>query len=165
MYEEITKEQLAAEYQALFHYVRYLTQNEVIAADITQETFLRALKSSSKFQGESSLYTWLCGIAKHIWLDYLKKHKKEELDDSEPQEISGKSLEEMLMNKESTRELHKIIHNLKEPYKEVFSLRVFGELSLKEISELFGKSESWARVTYHRATKMIVDQVERGRNV
>jgi RNA polymerase sigma-70 factor (ECF subfamily) len=42
-----------------------------------------------------------------------------------------------------------------EPYKEVFSLRVFGELPFAQIAELFGKTESWARVTYHRAKSKI----------
>ena len=61
------------------------------------------------------------------------------------------SIEEKVLSKETLFEVHKVLHELDEPYKEVFSLRVFGELSFRQIGELFGKTESWARVTYHRA--------------
>lgn len=161
MQNEITNDQLAAEYEAVFHYVRSFTREDNVAEDVTQETFLRAI-SDTNYQGNSSLYTYLCGIAKHVWLDYLKKHKR--TDYVEPDKLitqsTGKTVEEMLLGKESAREVHIILHELKEPYKEVFSLRVFGELSLCEISKLFGKSESWARVTYHRATGMIIERLK-----
>lgn len=162
MQNEITQNQLLGEYKAVFYYVLSLTQDEIIAEDITQETFMRALKSSTCYKGKSSLYTWLCGIAKHIWLDYLKKYSKEQVSDLKIEEATelSDSIEKMLINKEDTRKIHRVLHELKEPYKEVFSLRVFGELQLKEISELFGKSESWARVTYHRAVKLILEQLE-----
>ena len=62
-------------------------------------------------------------------------------------------------DKETAFQVHKVLHRLAEPYKEVFSLRVFGELSFSDISDLFGKSESWARVTYYRAKKMIVEKM------
>jgi RNA polymerase sigma-70 factor (ECF subfamily) len=58
---------------------------------------------------------------------------------------------EKLSDKASALEIHRCLHSLEEPYKEVFSLRTFGELPFLEIAELFGKTENWARVTYHRA--------------
>ena len=47
-----------------------------------------------------------------------------------------------------------------EPYKEVFSLRVFGELPFEKIGTIFGKSSGWVRVTFYRAKKQIVDYME-----
>lgn len=47
------------------------------------------------------------------------------------------------------------LHGLSEPYREVFWMRTFGELSFKEIGKIHGKTESWARVTYHRARLML----------
>ena len=55
--------------------------------------------------------------------------------------------------------IRKILHDLQEPYKEVFMLRVMGEVSYRDIGQLFSKSESWARVTYYRAKKMIVEKM------
>lgn len=46
-------------------------------------------------------------------------------------------------------------------YKEVFTLKVLGELNYKEIAQIFGKQETWARVTYHRARVKIQDILER----
>lgn len=69
------------------------------------------------------------------------------------------SLEEKLSEKETAFRVHQILHWLEEPYKEVFSLRIFGELSFKQIAELFGKTESWARVTYHRAKIKIREEL------
>lgn len=160
--KEITEKQLVAEYEAVFYYVLSLTQDETMAEDIVQEAFLNALKSKNRFKGESSLYTWLCGIAKHIWLNQCKKCRRETLWDVEKKVEETKSIEQMLLDKESVKQIHKVLHHLKEPYKEVFSLRVFGELPLKEISELFEKSESWARVTYYRAVKLMIEQLEEG---
>ncbi|WP_361344515.1 sigma-70 family RNA polymerase sigma factor, partial [Streptomyces sp. NPDC021562] len=77
-----------------------------------------------------------------------------------PEQVSQKSMEEMILRKEDNFRLHKVLPHLEEPYKEVFTLRVFGELSFKEISEIFEKTESWARVTYHRAKRKIRDLLQ-----
>ena len=61
------------------------------------------------------------------------------------------------MEKDLSMRIHHVLHNLNEPYKEVFSLRVFGQLPFADIARLFGKTESWARVTYHRGRKMITE--------
>ena len=156
---DISEEVLCAEYEAVYHYVWMLCGNAADAQDITQEAFLHAMKRLDQFAGKSSLYTWLCAIAKHIWLNQCKKRKKEILPEY-VEEICGDeriSLEQQIADKDAAMEIHRALHTLQEPYKEVFSLRVFGELSFGEIAGLFQKSESWARVTYHRAKKMICD--------
>ena len=70
-------------------------------------------------------------------------------------------LEEVIADGELLRQVHRIIHKMDEPYKEVFTLKVFGDLSFKDISFLFGKTESWARVTYHRARKKIIEMLRK----
>ena len=86
---------------------------------------------------------------------YLKKHKE-----PEKEETLTSSLEEMILDKESAFLIHQALHNLQEPYKEVFSLRVLGELSFRQIGILFGKTENWARVTYHRARLTIKEELK-----
>ena len=73
---------------------------------------------------------------------------------------SNESIEECFFDKETAFAIHKVLHTLSEPYKEVFSLRTFGELSFKQIAELFGKPEAWARVTYHRARLRIKEELK-----
>jgi len=160
---KITEKVLCAEYEAVYHYVLSLCKNESEAQDITQEAFLKALKASDKFSGGSSLYTWLCAIAKNLWLNRCKKVKHEIVPESESvlETDNSKTIEEYLIDKDMTMHLHKVLHSLEEPYKEVFSLRVFGQLPFGDIAKLFSKTESWARVTYHRGRKMIIDKVRK----
>lgn len=158
----ISEEALAAEYEAVYRYVLSLCRNDMTAQDITQETFLKAMRSAAQFQGNSSLYTWLCAIAKNHWLNLCKAGSREmQLTDLVHHEADS-TLEEKLIEKDTAMQIHGILHNLQEPYKEVFSLRVFGQLSFQEIAHLFGKTESWARVTHHRARKMINDKMRKG---
>ncbi len=157
----IINQVLSAEYVNVYRYVLSLCKCETLASDITQETFLKALKNYSKFAGNSSLYTWLCAIAKNVWRNHCKKSSREtNLDDFE-NTASNSDTEKSLMDKDLTIHIHRILHDLNEPYKEVFMLRAYGELSFKDIAQLFSKSENWARVTYHRAKKNIIETLER----
>ena len=121
----------------VFSYVMTLTGDRNDAMDITQETFLRAISTSKGFRGESECYTWLCAIAKNIFIDDIPD--------------TGTDIEKKLADADSAYRIHCILHELEEPHKEVFQLRVFGELSFRQIGSIFGKTETWARVTYHRA--------------
>lgn len=135
----------------VYRYVLSLCKNESIADDITQETFFKALKNIDGFKGNCKMVVWLCQIAKNSYFSYLKKEQNnfERLKDNV--NVFDIDFEQILFDDESAFEIHKLLHNLEEPYKEVFTLRFFGDLSFLKIAELFGKTESWARVTYHRA--------------
>ena len=142
-------------FQDVYRYILALSRDSDLAEEITQEAFFKALKSLDSFQGQCKLYVWLCQIAKNTYLSYLKKHKE-----PEKEETLTSSLEEMMLDKESVFLIHQALHNLPEPYKEVFSLRVLGELSFRQIGLLFGKTENWARVTYHRARLTIKEELK-----
>lgn len=142
-------------FQDVYKYLLSLCRDPVLAEEITQETFFKALKSLDSFQGQCKLYVWLCQIAKNTYFSYIKKHRETELEDS-----TVDFLEEAFFEKETAFEIHRILHTMSEPYKEVFSLRVFGELSFQQIGALFGKTENWARVTYHRARLKIKEELE-----
>lgn len=142
----------------VYKYILSLCQNVTIAEDITQETFYKALKNLDTFEGKSKIETWLCQIAKNLYFNqYIKDNRDLKFGDTN---ATGKSAEKNLILKESSFEIHKILFKLSEPYKEVFSLRTFGELSFSQIGELFEKSESWARVTHHRAKLKIKEELE-----
>ena len=160
---EISEEVLCAEYEAVYRYVLSLCHNDMEAQDITQETFFKAMKSYEKFEGTSSLYTWLCAIAKNLWINTCKKNSREVLpeDMAYMQKVDQVPLDQGVLEKETAFHIHKVLHEMQEPYKEVFSLRVFGQLSFGEIAKLFSKTESWARVTYHRARKMIGEKLRK----
>ena len=139
-------------FQNVYKYVYSLCHNESIAEEITQETFYKVLKNIDKFKGDCHLFTWICQIAKNTYYTYCKKEKKiissETLDNLL---LETDSFENGILDKEQVKRLHILLHNLPEPYKEVFSLRVFGELPFSQIGELFNKKDSWARLIFYRA--------------
>lgn len=141
---------------SVYKYVFSLCRNESIAEEITQETFYKAMEHIEKFDGKCKLYVWLCQIAKNTFYTYAEKQKRyTSEDDIELFLTNGQSTESKLLDKESSWEIHQLLHQLKEPYKEVFLLRVFGELSFSQIGELFSKTDSWARLIFYRAKKEI----------
>ena len=154
-------ENLYREYFSIvYRYILSVSRDPLTAEEITQETFFRAMKKIDSFRGECDIRTWLCRIAKNAYLDLAKKRERTgEL----PEEYGDprRSTEEEYFRSEDAKAAHRILHRLREPYKEVFSLRTFGELSFSEIAELFDKTESWARVTYHRARMMIREEMEK----
>ena len=144
-------------FKDVYKYALSLSHDPQAAEEVTQETFFKALKSIDSFRGQCRLYVWLCQIAKNTYYTYAGKQAKAA---AEQELASGETMEEKLLTKETAFEIHKLLHNLPDPYKEVFSLRVFGELSFSQIGELFGKTESWARVTYHRARLKIKEEMK-----
>ena len=163
-------EKLYREYfTPVYRYALSLVRDPDLAEEITQETFFRALKKINDYRGEASLKVWLCQIARNLSFDSLKrqlkitaltKHDDDESNDYELPAGSESDPEEQLLRKQTAMKIHRILHDLKEPYKEVFQLRTFGDLSFAEIGELFGKSESWARVTYYRSRMMIKEELD-----
>ena len=162
-------EKLYREYfTPVYRYTLSLVHDPDMAEEITQETFFRALKKINDYRGEASLKVWLCQIARNLSFDSLKRQSKttaltkhdDESDDYELPAGSESDPEEQLLRKQTAMKIHRILHDLKEPYKEVFQLRTFGDLSFAEIGELFSKSESWARVTYYRSRMMIKEELD-----
>ena len=150
---------LCAEYEAVYRYALALCPAETDAQDVTQETFLKAMGARNTFAGQSSPYTWLCAIAKNVWRNRCKKLGREAPLEEAPETADG--TERTAEARDGYLALHQAIHALPEPYREVFSLRAMGELSFAEIAGLFGRTESWARVTYHRARKSIRERLEK----
>lgn len=135
------------------------SRNADIAEEITQAAFFKALKEIKNFKGNCSVKSWLCQIAKNLYVDQKRKKQLCSLDEVK-EAAAFTDIEESMIDKSDAISIFKILHYLEEPYKEVFTLRVLGELSFKEIAEIFDKNESWARVTYHRARIKIRELME-----
>ncbi|MFN7253392.1 MAG: RNA polymerase sigma factor [Anaerobacillus sp.] len=133
----------------VFKYLMCLCRDPDLAEELTQETFYQAVKSIHRYNGECKMSVWLCQIAKHSYYKYVEKNKKQQILQS--QESCSISPETELIKSEDKISLFRQIHQLNEPYKEVLLLRSLGELSFREIGEVQGKNENWARVTFYRA--------------
>lgn len=154
----------------VYSFLMSLTNDADISEEITQETFVQAIKSIERFDGTSSITTWLCAIAKNQLYAYRRKHpvtEPLEYETSEGDKISAldktgfsDSAETEAVREEQRLEIMKKLHLLKEPYREVIYLRVFGNLSFKEIGEVFGKTENWARVSFYRGKENLRKELE-----
>lgn len=149
-----------ANYMRVFSYVMTLTGDRTEAEEITQETFFRAISRNSEFRGESNEITWLCAIAKNCFLDEKRRGSRTEPMPEEDRPDTGKGVEQTAMDRDSSFRIHMALHALEEPYREVFELRIFGELSFREIGLIFSKTENWARVTYHRARLKLQERMD-----
>ena len=161
-----------ARYMQVYSFCLTLTRDASLAEEITQDTFYRALVAirekgdSAGFDGRSAELTWLCAIAKNRFADEMRRRGRQAPPDPDALESAlGEAVADddppaEAADKDASLRIHKILHAMEEPYKEVFSLRVFGELSFAQIGELFGKTETWARVTYHRAKLKIQERMD-----
>lgn len=144
----------------VYMYIRRLSRDEHLAEEITSETFFKAISSIESFRGDCDIRVWLCQIAKNCYFTYLKKTQRiDSIEDIETAEQS-ENFEERFFQKDAAMQIQKVLHDIPDPYKEVFMWRVFAEMSFKQIGQIFHKSENWACVTYHRARKMIKERLE-----
>ena len=152
-----------AYFQSVYLYIRQLSGDEHIAEEITSDTFFKAMKSIKDFRGECDMRVWLCQIAKNTYYSYLKMNERViSVDEAELQNIVAPDafIEDWIGMQEEAQQIRRILHELADPYKEVFMLRVFGELPFSQIGELFGKTDSWARLIFYRAKKQLQEAMK-----
>ena len=141
-----------AYFSDVYRYALALSRDEQTAEEVTQAAFFKALTAIDGFRGECQLRVWLCQIARNQYLSLCRERKHRGEPD---REVADDGIEAGFADRDAARRLHRLLHDLPEPYKEVFSLRTFGELPFAQIAELFGRTESWARVTYFRARQKL----------
>ena len=152
-------------FDSVYRYLLSLSGDQEIAREMTSETFFKAMQALDRFRHECDIRVWLCQIAKNTYFSHLKKRQRE-VPLEQAALIEGeenKTPERQIEAADNALFLHKVLHQLEEPYKEVFFLRVFGELSFRQIGEIFHKTDNWACVTYHRARKKIQREMEEKR--
>ncbi|MDE5696944.1 MAG: sigma-70 family RNA polymerase sigma factor [Lachnospiraceae bacterium] len=140
----------------VFLFLLSKTNNEHLAEELTQETFFQAVQCIDQFKGNSSVLTWLCGIAKNVWLKYLRKHQEILSVEESILEIEG---EKEISVQWEQKEILQLIHDMNEPVREVMYLRLISNLSFAEIGEIIGKTENWTRVTFFRGKQKIVKEI------
>ncbi len=154
-------------FETVYKYLFCLTHNNDISEELTQETFYRAVQKIHTFKGNCKISVWLCQIAKNLWYDELRKKKKFQDEEDLTDLPADYSTEEEAINNQSKVELYRKIQKLDEQTREVIYMRITGELSFKEIGDILGKTENWARVTFYRGKQKIKegDENERGKRL
>lgn len=159
--EPLTFKKIYDEYgPPVYRFLLALSGDEAFAEELLQETFYQALIYIDRFEGRCSIYAWLCQIGKNIWSKESKRRARIRALDEVLSEQASSSLEEDYIDKDEYVRTRLAVHHLKEPYKGVLLLHVYGGLKLKEIASLYNKTESWARVTFYRAKEQIIKEVK-----
>ncbi|MBO5517602.1 MAG: sigma-70 family RNA polymerase sigma factor [Firmicutes bacterium] len=150
--------------QTVYRYLCSLTGDEDLSEELTQETFAQAVSSIGRFDGSCKVSTWLCAIAKNQLMAYRRRHPlQDSLDELAETGASpvgtAPSPEEETVAGERKRRLYAAIHESPEPAREVLYLRLLGGLSFREIGDVLGQSENWARVTFYRGKEKLKGKV------
>ena len=139
--------------QTVYKFLLAQCRDAHLAEELTQETFYQAIRSVDRFNGSCKVSVWLCQIAKHLWYQHLRKHRREAAEG--PPETVLPSAEEETLAQEGQLELLRKIHALSPDAREVVYLRSFGGLSFREIGDVCGRTETWARVTFYRSKEQL----------
>ena len=139
--------------QTVYRYLFSLVRDPDLAEELTQETFYQAIRSIDRYDGACKITTWLCAIAKNVLRTHRRKHPPTEAIEDQP--LQTPSAEAEAISADAKLSLMRRLHALPEPYREIIYLRSLGNLSFREIGELLGRSENWARVTFYRAKEKL----------
>ena len=139
----------------VYRYLLSLSRSESTAEELTSETFFRAMDALDRFRGECSVRVWLCQIAKHLWYQHLRKANRETELPEEAELPLMPSAEDEAVSRSGQLDMLRRVHELPEPGREVVYLRTFGGLSFREIGDVLGKTETWARVTFYRGKERL----------
>lgn len=150
-----------AYFQTVFKYLFCMTHDADLSEELTQETFFQALKSYQRFRGDCKVSVWLCQIAKHLWLKEYDKSKRfvsvpiEDLAEYLPDQVD---MEQVIWEDESRAVLQHCIQGLDDNTRSVMRLRLMGVMSFREIGDIMGRSENWARVTFYRGKQKLIKE-------
>ena len=142
-------------FRDVYRYILKLSGSEHVAEEITSDTFFKALRSIGKFRGSCDMRVWLCQIAKHLWYQHLRKANRETELPEEAELPLMPSAEDEAVSRSGQLDMLRRVHELPEPGREVVYLRAFGGLSFREIGDVLGKTETWARVTFYRGKERL----------
>lgn len=141
--------------KSVYRFLYSKTLDEDLSEELTQETFYQAIRCIKKYDGSCKLSTWLFGIARNQLFNYRRKNPMCTDIEECPEETTGESVDDTVIASFERVEIMKLLHNCKEPYREVLYQRIFGNLSFREIGDVLGKTENWARVTYYRGREQL----------
>lgn len=145
--------------QIVYHFLYSRCRDPALAEDLTQETFLRAMKSIHTFDGSCKLSTWFCQVAKHLLYQHWEKNNRVQLEELNEKMESENNTERQAMARIELADVWEQLQRLSPDMRKVVELRVLGGLSYREIGAGLGRSENWARVTFYRAKLILSEEV------
>lgn len=137
--------------QIVYHFLYVRCRDPALAEDLMQETFLRAMESIDSFNGGCKMSTWLCQIAKHLLYQHWAKGSRLQLEELDEELQAPGNTEEQAIARVELTDVWDKLQRLSPDMQRVVELRVLDDLSYRQIGEMLGRSENWARVIFYRA--------------
>jgi RNA polymerase sigma-70 factor (ECF subfamily) len=138
--------------QRVYRVARRMLGNHQDADEAAQQAFIRAWKSRGRFRGDSSLSTWLTRIVLNVAKSIRSSRRpEEELDGSEQLGDPAESADETIRRRQIRGRVRKAVHRLPPRQREVVTLKVFSEMTYKEVAEVMGLSEGSIKAHLHQA--------------
>jgi len=147
-------------FRRVYRFALSLCRSPTEAEEIAQETFFRAMDKISALPADASIEAWLLRIAHNLFVSSYRKRKKTDPYANAEAIAAEGGFEDRLADEAQAGQILRHLHELSEPYKEVFTLRALGDVPYAKIASLFGKGENWARVIYFRARKQLLERME-----
>ena len=144
----------------VYYFLYSMCRDEGLAEDLTQETFLKAIESIHRFDGGCKISTWLCQIAKHLLYQHWTKFNNYSFVELDESLVARSDTEQQAMNRVELSDVWDRVQSLPEKMKQVVELRILSDLAFKEIGQMLGKSENWARVTFYRAKIVLAKETQ-----
>ena len=158
-------DELYRQYSQIVFYFLYKRCNDpLLAEDLMQETFLKAIESIDSYDENCKISTWLCQIAKHLLYQHWHKSSRIVLEEVVDTLESERNTEQEVIAKIELTDVWDKLQTFPADMRKVVELRVLGDLSFREIGSMLGKSENWARVTFHRAKVRLIKEVSYGKD-
>ena len=154
LFEEI----YAGYYSYIFDHIYYKCGSKELAEDITQETFFSFWRRIGAFRGECSVKTWLLRIANNKLIDHLRKTGTATIELTDDIAAPVNEIDNII-EQYSVKHFQECILRLPTVYREVLLLYLDRDVPLKEISGMYGKSQSWAKVIFFRTKKMLQEMM------
>lgn len=149
--------------KCVYNFLYKLTNDIELSEELTQETFYTAIKKINTLKDKESSRTWLYQIAKNKWKDYLRKNKKANinLDENTVENlVANYDIEEDMIAKDNIIEFYKKIHMLDIDTREIIYLKIIRNFTFKEISQILGKNEEWARTKFYRGKLKLKESLQ-----
>lgn len=140
-----------------------ILRDEDLAADASQNSFLKAFKAIDRFRGEAAFRTWLLTIAGNEargLLRRIKQRREDALEDVDVLPFEGRDLSADVIRRSEVERVRAVLGDLPEKQRLSVSLRIFDGMSFREIGEVIDSTEGAARVNYHHGIRRLRELLE-----
>jgi RNA polymerase sigma-70 factor (ECF subfamily) len=147
-------------FKKIYDFAYYRTCSRESAEDITSQTFMRALEKADTYdKSRASVSTWLFKIASNLIIDNFRANRKSSSLEVIEELAAKDDLENEVSEKEILSQVMALLKKLPEKKREIIILRIWQNMSYKEIAEISGASEASCKMIFYRTIDEIREKI------